>query len=40
MCSFHYILMCIRYDEGEIEVFDSLRTEPKEFKSLFDIMKE
>ena len=32
--SFHWILLIIRIDDGTVEVMDSLRKDPKEYKSL------
>lgn len=32
--NFHWILVIIRIDDGTVEVMDSLRKDPKEYKSL------
>ena len=31
---FHFILLIIRIDDGEVEIMDSLRREPDEYKSV------
>ena len=33
-CSFHWILLIIKIDEGKVQVLDSLLKEPKEYTSL------
>ena len=37
---FHFILLVINIHAGEVEVLDSLRRDPKEFKTCFDMLTE
>ena len=36
---FHYILLIIRLEEGEVEVWDSLRTDQDDYKSVRLMLK-
>ena len=38
VCSFHWILLIIRIDDGTIEVLDSLSKDPEEYKSLHSML--
>ena len=40
MRRFHFILIVIKMHDGEVEVFDSLRKEPKLYKTAFDMLKK
>jgi hypothetical protein len=37
-CRFHFILLVIRIHDGDIHVLDSLRKDPEEYKTCFDML--
>ena len=37
---YHFILLVINIHDGEVEVFDSLRRHPDQYKTCFDMLAE
>jgi hypothetical protein len=39
VCRFHWILLDIQPDKGRVEVFDSLKKDMEEFRSMQDMLQ-
>ena len=40
VCSFHYILLEIRLEQGVVTVLDSKRKDPQEYADMIEILKK
>ena len=40
VCSFHYILLEIKLEQGVVTVLDSKRKDPKEYVDMTEILKK
>ena len=40
VCSFHYILLKIKLEQGVVTVLDSKRKDPKEYADMTEILKK